>query len=316
MIQILYQHPLSGQAWDITTTISSATWETKRRGSPASLSVKQVSPGPVQWAEGGTLIFKKDGAGVFLGYVFDIEQDETDRVTVKAYDQMRYLKNKDTYVFEGQRADQVIQQIAADFGLTLGPIANTGYVIPSMVEDIQTLLDIMLKALDLTIINTGKMYVLWDDFGKLTLSDADALKLGLMIGDASLATGYKDRSEIDSATANQIKLVRDNKKSGKRDVYLIQDSDSIRTWGILMHQEKVNENLNSAQIDSLGQSMLELKNRPSRTFTVNALTSDVSVRAGRSIFIRIADLGVSAFHLIEEASHDLVNEKMTLKLKV
>lgn len=316
MIQILYQHPSSGRAWDITTTVSAATWETKRRGSPASLSVKQVAAGPVQWAEGGTLLLKKDGAGVFLGYVFDIEQDETGGVSVKAYDQMRYLKNKDTYVFEGQRADQVIWQIAADFGLTLGPIANTGYVIPSMVEDIQTLLDIMLKALDLTIINTGKLYVLWDDFGKLTLSDADALKLGLMIGDASLATGYKYRSEIDSATANQIKLVRDNKESGKRDVYLIQDSGSIRTWGILMHQEKVNENLNPAQIDSLGQSMLELKNRPSRTFTVNALTSDVTVRAGRSIFVQIAALGVSAFYLLEEVSHDLVNEKMTLKLKV
>ena len=51
--------------------------------------------------------------------------------------------------------------------LKTGNSPDTGYVIPSMVEDGQELFDIMLKALDYTLINTNRMFYLWDDFGKI-----------------------------------------------------------------------------------------------------------------------------------------------------
>ena len=43
-----------------------------------------------------------------------------------------------------------MKQIAEDFKLKTGTLANTGYAIPSMIEDGQTLFDIALKAIDLT----------------------------------------------------------------------------------------------------------------------------------------------------------------------
>ena len=48
---------------------------------------------------------------------------------------------------------------------------------------------------------------------------------------------------------------------------------------------------------------------------LNAL-SDLSVRAGRVLYIGIGAVGVKSFFLIEEATHDLLKETMTLKLKV
>lgn len=159
------------------------------------------------------------------------------------------------------------------------------------------------------------MFVLWDNFGKLTLTDVETAKLDLFVGDGSLATGFTYESEIDSEAYNKIKLVKDNKKTGKRDVYIFQDSKNMTLWGILQDYEVVDEDMNEAQIKKRGGQMLELYNRPKRSFSVSAI-ADLSVRAGRALYIGIGAVGVKSFFIVEEATHDLLKETMSLKLKV
>lgn len=315
MTQIIYQNTKTGDAFDITTLVSAARWATKRTGSPASIELTVIKHKDIVWEHGSILSVKSNDTGIFFGYVFKLSESEEDDISVVAYDQTRYFKNKDTYVFQGVRADQITAQIAADFKIKIGRLENTGYIIPSMVEDGQTLFDIILKALDLTLINSNEMFYLWDDFGSLRISNVRDSKLDLFLGDSSLATGYTYSTDIDSETYNKIKLVKDNKKTGKRDAYVYQDSDNIRLWGILQDYEKVSEDMNEAQIKERGAMMLELYNRPKRSFNVNAL-SDLTVRAGRVLFIGISKVGISQFFIVEEADHDLLKETMSLKLKV
>lgn len=316
MISILYQNQKTGDAFDVTSLCSAAKWTTKRSGSPASLELTVLSDGAVVWDHGGIVAMKNDDTGLFYGYVVKISQNEKDQVAVTAYDQTWYLKkNKETYVFNGKRADEILTQIAADFGLKCGALENTGYAIPSMIEDGQTLFDIVLKALDHTLINTGKMFVLWDDFGSLRITDVAKSKLDLFVGDGSLATGFTYESDIDSETYNKIKLVQDNKTTGKRDVYIFQDSNSMTFWGVLQDYESVDEKMNEAQIKERGGQMLELYNRPKKSFDVKAIL-DLSVRAGRALYIGIDRIGVSSFFIVDEHSADLLKETMSLKLKV
>lgn len=314
---ILYQNNVSGDAFDVASLCTAAKWSTKRSGSPASLELTVIDHPSVEWVHGGIVALKDDdGNGLFYGYVVKIGRSEKEQTTVTAYDQTWYLKrNKETYVFNGKRADQILTEIAEDFGLKCGSLANTGYAIPSMIEDGQTLFDIALKALDHTLINTGKMFVLWDDFGSLRITDVEQSKLELYVGDRSLATGYTYESEIDSETYNKIKLVRDNKETGKRDVYIFQDSKNMTLWGVLQDYESVDEEMNEAQIKERGGQMLELYNRPKKSFEVKALL-DLSVRAGRALYIGIERVGVSSFFIVEEHTADLLKETMTLKLKV
>ena len=314
-LQIMYQNNVNGTAFDVSEIAMSPKWTTKRTGSPASFEFEVLKDQDVIWKHGGIIAVKNGKTGVFYGYIFKITETANGVVRITAYDQTRYLKNKDTYVFTGKRADQITALIAADLGLKIGTLENTGYVIPSLVEDNKTLFDIILKALDLTLINTGQMFFLWDDYGSLRISSCAGSKLDLLVGDESLATDYTYTSEIDSDTYNRIKLVRDNKETGKRDVYLFQDSNNIKFWGTLQYFEKVDEKMNAAQITERGNNLLALKNRPQRTFEVKAL-SDLSVRAGRVLFISFADIGVKQFFLIDEASHDLEKEIMSLKLRV
>ena len=89
----------------------------------------------------------------------------------------------------------------------------------------------------------------------------------------------------------------------------------MKFWGVLQNYESVDEEMNEAQIKERGGQMLELYNRPKKTFEVKALL-DLSVRAGRALYIGIEKVGVSSFFIVEEASSDLLKEEMTLKLKV
>ena len=91
-------------------------------------------------------------------------------VTITAYDQIRYLKNKDTLVYENKTADGVVALIGEKYGFNIGTLANTVWVIASRVEDNVSLLDMISNALDQTLQNTGDLYILHDDFGKLNLS--------------------------------------------------------------------------------------------------------------------------------------------------
>ena len=312
-MRVLYQNNENGAVHDVTALISSPKWKTVRRGSPGSFTFTAL-PSGVEWLHGGIIRVNEGKTGLFYGYVFKTKTSADGMVEITAYDQLRYLKNKNTYVFENVTAAQVVREICEDFGLKTGEIADTGYVIPSMVEDGQELFDIMLKALDLTLINTNRMFYLWDDFGAIRVTEVSDGKLPIMLGDRSLATDYSFESSIDGDTYNQIKLLRDNSETGKRDLYLFKDSGNIARWGLLQYHETVDENMNAAQIEQRGNQLLELYNRPEKTFSVDGI-SDLRVRAGKMIFVRIKSLGINSFHLIEEAEHDLTAGTMKLKLK-
>ena len=313
-MKVLYQNNRNGRIHDVTSLVSSPKWKTVRRGSPASFTFSALPSEEIQWSHGGIIRATEGSDGIFYGYVFKLKQNADGIVDVTAYDQTRYLKNKNTYVFTNVTASRVVKEICEDFGLKTGEIADTKYVIPSMVEDGQSLFDIMLKALDLTLVNSNRMFYLWDDFGKIRVSEVSGGKLPILLGDESLATDYDYEESIDGDTYNQIKLLRDNKDSGKRDLYLFKDSGHIKQWGLLQYHEKVNENMNSAQIEQHGNQLLELYNRTEKTFSVNGI-SDLRVRAGKMIFVRIKDLKINSYYLIEEAEHDLIGGTMKVKLK-
>lgn len=315
-MMILHQNVKTGAADDITTLTESAKWKTKRSGAPASMELTVLTDPQIQWDEGDIISVTTANGNLFYGFAVKLSETDKKRITVTAYDQVWYLKkNKETFVFVNKRADQILTQIAEDFGLQLGALENTSYVIPSMIEDNQTLLDIVLKALDYTLINTAKMFYLWDDFGKLTLSDVEKSRLEVVIGDNSLATGYTYEREIDSETSNKIKLAKDNKETGKRDIYIFQDGETMKQWGTLQYYEKVDAEMTEGQIKERGEKLLAWYNLPRKSFSLSAL-ADTRVRAGTAVYVTVADVKMQSWFIVEEATHDLVKETMDLKLKV
>ena len=202
MLEILLDNK-DGKVWDISELVSSVSWKTVRIGQPGSLDLTMVKHKDLKIDPGAVIRVKSGNHNVFYGYVFTIERSQDDDIKIGAYDQIRYLLSNDTYVFSNVTATDVIRKIAQDFGLKVGSLVNTNYRIPSLVEDNQKLLDIICKALDLTLIATRQIYVFYDNFGSLVLQNANNMRVDIAIGDESLAYGYSHKRSIDDDTYNR-----------------------------------------------------------------------------------------------------------------
>lgn len=326
MYQLLLDNK-DGFVWDITELTTKMTLSTYRQGKPSTLSVSFKKNALYQstafkYRNGDIVRLGYQNQTLFFGYVFKIDEGSNVEVDILCYDQIRYLLNKDSYAKSNVTATQVIKEIANEYGLRLGTIAETGYNIPSIVESGQTLLDIIQKALSLTLINTGQMYTLYDNAGELNLVNIQNVMYPFYLGDNALVYDYLLQSSIDSDTFNRIVLYKDNKETGARELYPIESANGIARWGILQKYDSVDEKLNEAQINVMLQQLIKLKNRETKNFKIN-LVGDregkvISIRAGGYIPIVIKDYNINQPFLIEQCTHEITGQehKTTLDLKV
>lgn len=281
-------------------------WTTERRSSPGKLTFSIVKDELIDFQEGAAVRMKVDGASVFFGFVFTKKRDKDQIIEVTAYDQLRYLNNKDTYVYENKTASQLVQMIADDFDLNVGELEDTGFVIASRVEDNTSLFDMIENALDLTLQNRREMFVLYDDFGKLTLKNIDSMRVGdqgtYLLIDAETGENFEYTSSIDSSTYDKVKLTYDNEDTGKREVYVAQDSDHINQWGVLQYFETLQKGENGqAKADAL----LKLYNSRTRNLKITGAIGDTRVRAGSMVVVSLSlgDMSVNNFMLVERVTH-------------
>lgn len=295
--------------------VDGISFSLERKGAPGKLEFTVLKDKKLDFDEGSSVSLTVNSTKVFFGFVFKKTYDKDKNIKVTAYDQLRYLKNKDTYVYKNKTATELIKMIATDFRLNIGKMDNSGFKIASKVEDNQTLFDIIQNALDDTLTNTGRMYVLYDDFGKLRLSNISNMKVGLIIDDET-AESYDYSSSIDGETYNKIKLVRENEKTKKRDVYIAQSSENMNKWGILQYYDTVDDNVNAkAKVNAL----LKLYNQKTRSLSISGVIGDLRVRAGSQVIVNMDfdDIKLSNFMLVEKVIHKFEknHHSMDLTLK-
>ena len=289
----------------------------ERKGSPGKLKFSYFNDGNIKAEEGNQVKLTVDGMDVFFGFLFSkkISSQDSSFVECTAYDQLRYLKNKDTYAYNNLTVGEVIKLIAEDFRLNIGELEDTGYKIPRREEQNKTLFDIIQNAIDETLQNTGKLYVFYDNVGKLTLKNIDSMKLDLLI-DMSTAVGYEYNSSIDSNTYNQVKVVYKNTKDKTNDIFLVKSGESINKWGVLQLNESVETKESGTR---KAEALLKYYNKVYKTLTVKDAFGDVRVKAGSSmvVMLQFEDVKISNYMVAEKVTHTFKNDEhlMTLKLR-
>lgn len=274
---------------------------TERYGSPGKLTFEVVKDEKLSFQEGNAVQLYVDETPIFLGYVFEKKRSKAETISVTAYDQLRYLKNKDVKQFENMKASEIVKSLASNFFLDCGEIADTKWVIELLVEDNKTLFDMIQDALDATLTNTKVMYVLYDDFGKLTLKNVEDMKLNVLITDET-AEDFDYTTSIDSETYNQIKIVYANEETGTRDVYVAKDSGNIENWGLLQYVEKVDSDIG---ITNKVNALLSLYNKKTRRLSIKNVFGDKRVRAGCgvSVSLNLGDVAVNQYFICEAVTH-------------
>lgn len=307
----------------------SINYELNEYGAPGKLTFKVMKDKILDFEEGACVQFSYGDKKLFRGYVFSRKQDKNGIVSVTAYDQLRYLKNKDIYAFAGVTASQILKQIADDFKLQLGDVDDTKYVIPKMRASNETLFDIIQKALDHTYLfsknESGefekKRYILFDDFGKICLKEVGALDVPILV-DSETAENFSFESSIDKDTYNKVKLYEDNKDTGKREVYIAEDSANQARWGILQMTESVNTQ-RTMNPEQKAKIMLDSHNFAKKNLTISHAFGDCRVRAGSRIYVSLnvkdsaTDLGCGKSvvqMLVKQVKHTFTNDYYTMDL--
>lgn len=291
-------------------------WQTERKNSPGRLEFKAAADERMlSVSEGDVVTFSEDGEHLFYGYIFKFSRDRDNMISVTAYDQLRYFKNKDTYVYENKRADEVLRMLCDDFKLKQGTIESTGYKIPSRIESNSTLFDIIGNALDLTLQNKKILYVLYDDYGKITLKRLSSMQTGVII-DSETAENFSYSSGIDKDTYNRIKLSYDNSDSGQREIYAASDGGNISKWGVLQYYGTVDKNENGKE---KAKALLSLYNAKTKTLSVKNALGVNKVRAGSIVYVQLdlGDMKINGGMVVEKCSHEYGADShfMTLELR-
>ena len=296
--------------------VESVTIEWERQGQPGKLTADIVKTPGLSFQEGDPCRFSVDGSPVFYGFVFEkARKGSMDQViTITVYDQLYYLKNKDTYVYTSKTASDVIRMIAEDFQLNVGSLADTGYTIASRVEDNKTLADIIQTALDETLKATSQMYVLYDDVGKLTLKNIGDMKMELLIDDET-AGDFDYKTSIAAQTYDKVKLSYENKDTGKREIFIAQDSSNINQWGVLQYYEKIDSTANAKV---MADALLNLYNTKTRTLKLKNVLGDIRVRAGTMLVVTLGlgDMNLSSYLMVEQVKHTFSNEQHFMDLNM
>ena len=289
----------------------SLTWE--RKGTPGKLEFTVIKDGVLNFQEGNPVKLTVNGTTMFYGFVFTKSRKANSvTIDVVAYDQLRYLKNKDTITEEGLKASDLLKRIATDFRLNLGTVEDTGYTIETIVEENQTLFDMIQSALDETLMNTKQLYVLYDDAGKLTLKNINTMKLNLLI-DEETGENFSYESSIDEQTYNKIKLAYNDEKTGKRELFIAQDGAKMNQWGVLQYFEEVQTKTGaSAKADAL----LKLYDQKTRKLTIQNAFGDVRVRAGSAVVValNLGDIVTNNYMVVNKVTHTFRGDEHMMEL--
>lgn len=316
MLEIILDNR-DGHLWDVSGIISDATYKTSRKGSASTFEFTLIKGG---WYEdkdfkynvGDIVRVRKDGVKVFYGYIFVISSGRDEEVKITAYDQMRYLMVNDYLLKSDMTATEVVQHFADKYQLKTGTLIDTEYKIPKISEDGVKTMDIICKAMDNTLLGTGKQFLLLDDFGELVIQNVEDRVLNLSLGDGSLLYDYKQKVTIENSY-NMVVLGRDNKELGKRELFIKQDSSNIAKWGLLMLYQSVDEKMDDDQVKKSLANLMNLKNRVGRSFQVEAI-GDIRVRAGSYLSINIAEEGINMRFLVNECTHKFEGSDHSMSL--
>ena len=304
-IELLISDP-SGNKLYMPVVEEGIEWSTERRSTPGKLTFKIINDGIIDFEEGSRVRLKVDGKEVFYGFVFTKRHDKNQIISVTAYDQLRYLNNKDTYVYENKTVAEFIQMIATDFNLKTGTLEDTKFKIASRVEDNTSLFDMIENALDLTLQNTKEMFVMFDEFGKITLKNIASMRVGeesaYLLIDEETGENFEYSSSIDSDVYNKIKLSYDNEDTGKRDIYIAQDGTHMNEWGVLQYFDTLSKGENG---QAKAEALLKLYNKKSRNLKITNAIGDTRVRAGSLVVVSLAlgDVNLKNFMLVEKVRH-------------
>lgn len=306
MYQLLIEN--NGSVYDATDIlVDEVRWFSSVFGEAGTLEFDIYRDGVVNFVEGNSVQFLVDGVKVFAGWVMTKTRTSSQIISVVAYDQIFYLaKNKETYIYTGKTATDIVNFFSGKYGFNTGSLADTGWVIPSRIEEGQSILDMILSAIELTKNSNGKEFIFFDKAGELTLQEKSAFSLPIVLSNDGDLQDYWYQTDISKNTYNAIKIYQGAKQTGEELVCQKDDAEKIKEWGRLQKYEHMTFGLNKAQIESYASEFIDNYGKVSKSLKITLINNEQMFFAGNSFMLEIPDLAeiaVASEVFVERCTH-------------
>lgn len=248
---------------------------------------------------GNDIRFYKDGKELFRGVIFDTDVTSNGNFTFTAYDYNHYLtKNTDSQKFVKQKASAIIRSICSKYGITAGSIADTGYVIPKLILRDKTLYDMITIALTETRKKTGKVFLLTNEGGKLTLRERknQVVQIKVSTGTNLISANYTESIE---ELRNSVRFTGKSGEDAKG--VTVSDTTSVKKYG-LMREKQHDGDKTDAQLKPIAAALLKELNKVERESNVESF-GEPTVIAGKSVQIHDPMTGISGGFYVITDSH-------------
>lgn len=318
-VKLLLQH--GSNIYDATPILAdSVEWFASVMGKAGRLKFKVVRDGVVNFVEGDKVSFYVNSMLRFSGFVMTKERTSEQIISVTAYDQMFYLvRNQATYVFLQKGVGDIVRTIAADYGLKVGNITDSGWKIPQRIEEGETLMDIILSALEICGQAVGKEYFLFDAGGVLTVKERNEMLADAVLRCDGGISDYEYKTDISKDTYNAVRLYHAGRKETERKAWEVEKAEKVDEWGRLQYYKRVPYTLNGAQLKELAESILKEKCRVVKKLTIENINGDTMLFAGNSIWLEIpglAEISLNGRALIENCTHIFADGEHRMQMDI
>lgn len=293
----------SGSRYAEPVVINQVKVDLERGFTPGKMEFEVLITEDTKVDVGNPVRFKVDGKVFFYGYVFKMKPTKENTLKLTCYDQLRYLKNKDTYIYQDITYSQLLKRICSDTGLTLGDVQDTKFKIVGRVEENKEYYEMLKVAYEETLSKTNKIFVLYDKGGNICLQDINSLKVNDFILDEDSFCDFDYEISIDDNTYNRIKIDKIDDVNATVEPFVLEDKSNVSKWGVLQYYAQTTEKDDTVIPKAKG--LLALLNRPTRALKSKEVIGNTNVRQGSLIPVhfKLYDLEINGRMLVEKVTH-------------
>lgn len=279
----------------------------------------------------------------FLGRIFDIKYTSDEKFEVKAYDNLRYLKNEDSLIFKASSLSQRFTQVCKLANVPHKIRTGSSEKLKPVVNDGKTYFDMLKASIKETHEHTSIPYFLACSYGTIELRKAPYVKNKIVIGDKSSLEAFTFEKSIDNSY-NVIRVVKSDEKSKKKvtktakvkksaaqaaaqkvaNTKLTKATNSGNTldrWGTLSKVISVSgKKYNLARMKQKAANNLKIYNKQTYSLSLTCTGNQV-LKAGNSVYVKIKSLkeiglGTKALTITKSKIYFGAEYKCELEMKV
>lgn len=295
-VEILFENDSSVY---MPVVVGTVTLETYKSGRASCLNFNCMIDDSLKITEGDTVSLRFNGVNMFYGYVFERVQNGKETLSVLCYDQLRYLKNKTSLIYENKTCSQLLVQLANTYLLNVGEVQDSEYVLSGRAEE-GTIFDIMANAISDTKTYTGEEFVLFDDYGSLCLKSTSSLFVPVYL-DETCIKDYSYTTSIDDEVYTKVTIAKEDDDTGVKTYYTANDEDLQNKWGVLEYYETEN-NMEVGEIKTAVATILAEKSNKYIQLFVETIGSDERIVAGSSIVVGLKLDNEEVCHVMQTQS--------------